>query len=276
MGVQGTIGSSSISLDNWLTIISLVIAVAGFLTAFLRYNKEIRRQRAEKALEAADVFARDLLPAIVEISALWDTLGLPELLDAALGGKQVYPLKFTASEYKKTCGDKRDIFIAARVAGVHPRYSDNELDNTLRKQINEYAESHGMTAIERKNSQEKNWITMNKLEAFAMIFTSNVGNHKIVYSSLHKSYCDFIKYNYCYLCLCNVSTAPSARLYSNCIELYRLWIAETEKKDRKIKRQDARKDKKLKRIEEKAQTSKKKVEATDERKRDRASTPPGM
>lgn len=188
---------------NMLTNIFIVFAAVWAVYEFARKN---RRARAEKAIELAKEFEKDIIPLINEMTGVFNSL----------------------SFYKKI----KDLYMHDGLffdrEELRTIFSDNE--------INEYVE------FCRKSTLGENPISilicqvqiLNKLEAFSMAFNHKVADESVVYQSLHQMFFTTVKTLYIKIAI--VNEYEKDKYYTNIIKLFNDWDKRYKKIERKNKK----------------------------------------
>lgn len=114
-------------------------------------------------------------------------------------------------------------------------FKSRDYKNFTKEEINDENEKHNFEFLVLKTRLMKDFLikkdsVMNKLEYFAMNFSSGLADEEVVYQSLHQSYLSVVAFLYPAICKANVDSGQE-KFYTSIIKLYNIWIERQEEKN---------------------------------------------
>lgn len=222
-------------------LLDWVAAVGSSLTFFVicfyifQYIKNNRRHKYEKAIEFANLYAKEVLPYVGYILMLYESANVEDIMHKVRNAE----LKdFDYEEYMKILSDSEqqrlkeafnnisiDKYIQAHEKYFYTPYPDciTSFDiNNLPGYIAPPNDKEQM--LFRIFTAEYNGIVsrlLNTLETIAMGYVLKVADERVVYCSLHQSYFDAIRI--LFLKIAPLNDKAEDRYFSYIAKLYQLW-----------------------------------------------------
>lgn len=249
-------------METLLSCAQILVALAtlGSLFFVMRQTRAMERsnrytsdwQEKNKAVELAAYYEREILPRIDFLTVVFKRVGVVE----ALRRIKVSEIKeFTQQELFDLTGPKISEEVTALMQDeknaqmildtmktyflVKPAaYADF---TQLFFSEAEAKKASSLSPLVSSKVTEYISTTLNKLEQFAMCFTTGVADGDVVYQSLHQTYLSCIRAVYFYIA--NTNTHPKDKYFTNAIELYCEWMKKDAENMKNMERAVARANK---------------------------------
>lgn len=201
-----------ITLENWLTALSIIGLIIGAIWAIYQFDKTINRKQQEKSSEIAKDFANNFVERFSIISKV---LLKNEEIKAMLSKISNENLKsFTNMEIldivkDKNCFNKYSQIINSKKTQIRYKTLLNKFYN---KKEQEKFNSYFPLLVEN---------TLNQLEAACINISSNAAGSEYIYNSLHQSFLHFVE-------ILSVKISTNNRnnvdkYYTHIIQVYNMW-----------------------------------------------------
>lgn len=174
----------------WLAVIVAIISFISALVVYLDYRSRKKKERAEKSIQIAEKFAKEIIDPLSTILAFFNQTGLSEIINK---------VKFS-NFFDFDNEELNDLFSAEDISQY------NEL-------INKYDEKHKMRNLISE--------TLNELEALCMYISTHVADEKYIYNSLHQQFLKSISQLYISISLSN--TDNKDKYFTNIIQVFNIW-----------------------------------------------------
>ena len=201
-----------ITLENWLTALSIIGLIIGAIWAIYQFDKTINRKQQEKSSEIAKDFADN---SVERFSIISKVLLKNEEIKAMLSKISNENLKsFTNMEIldivkDKNCFNKYSQIINSKKTQIRYKTLLNKFYN---KKEQEKFNSYFPLLVEN---------TLNQLEAACINISSNAAGSEYIYNSLHQSFLHFVE-------ILSVKISTNNRnnvdkYYTHIIQVYNMW-----------------------------------------------------
>lgn len=236
-----------ITLENWLTSLSIIGLIIGAIWAIYQFDKNVNRKQQEKASEIAQDFANNFIERFSIISkVLLKNNEMRKMLSKIANGE----LKsFTRIEILDAVGDKNCFNKYSQI--VKSKKTQNRYETILNKLYNEKEK-------EKFNSCFPLLVenTLNQLEAACINISSNAAGSEYIYNSLHQSFLQFVEVLSIKISTNNRNNVD--KYYTHIIQVYNMWnnqkikdIEKFKKTQKKIQKMDDKAKKEIKKLLEK-------------------------
>ncbi len=199
------------------------IAFFSAIIALLAYRHQRKGMRKQNACQAAEKYAREILPRMRYIIKLLEFSGLH-----AINNKFTGFALFTEKELN-------DLLLKADCTEENYRASVNKIkqehliEALAFSGANEYLYKQHSILLEISQTSDKlgEAVTrfikdfLNDMEAMATLLRYNIADEKLIYQSLHQTFLKFMKHWYFYIS--DENRKDQDRFYSNTIWLYNHW-----------------------------------------------------
>ncbi len=207
-----------ITLENWLTALSIVGLIIGAIWAIYQFDKNINRKQQEKASEIAKNFADNFVERFAIIS---EVLLKNKEIRAMLSKITTENLKsFTNIEILDIVKDKNCFNKYTQIIDSPKTQAKYEalLNKLYNEKEQEKFNSHFSRLVEN---------TLNQLEAACINISSNAAGSEYIYNSLHQSFLQFVE-------ILSIRIATNNRnnvdkYYTHIIQVYNMWNAQKSK-----------------------------------------------
>lgn len=206
----------SLQQENNAFLLSVIVAVVSFVSAFivyLDYRHRKRKERAEKSIEIAKDFALNIVDPLSKIHTFFKQYKIDKILN------KVSFLELSDFD----CEELKDLYDVKDILEYKKIINENKIDeNSIKNIICD---------------------VLNSLEYDCMYIVTKVADDKYIYNSLHQQFLKTIALLYLEISLINVDNKD--KYYTNIIHVYNLW---KNKYIKSIKRENKilKKQKKLK------------------------------
>lgn len=199
----------SLQQDYRNFILSIIVAVITFISVALIYKDYKDRkdkERAEKSINIAESFAKDIVKPVSFIYALFEKFGLDKLINS------VNFLKFIDFDLDE----------------LNELYTSEDIKNH-KKIMEEYDPENKLRSVI--------YNTLNHLEYLCMNIVTEVADEKYIYNSLHQQFLKVISLLYIEISSTNIDNKN--KYYTNIIQVYNMWTNKyimSEKREKKLKK----------------------------------------
>lgn len=195
-------------------VLNVIIAIITFLSViliYIDYRNRKNKERAEKSINLAEVFAQSVIPKISVLFDIFERVNLMEIINK---------VKFI--NFNDFDNDE-----------VHELYSDKDIEN-YKKIINENIN----VKIHNQDVTLGDFIValLNELEHMSMYISTRVADEKYIYNSLHQQFIKTVSALYLPISLTNIDNKD--KYYTNIIEVFNLWknkYIKFSKREKKLK-----------------------------------------
>lgn len=236
-----------ITLENWLTALSIIGLIIGAIWAIYQFDKNVNRKQQEKASEIAKDFANNF---VERFSIISEVLLKNEEIRTMLSKITNENLKsFTNIEIldmvnDKNCFNKYSQIINSKKTQIRYEKLLNKLYNKKEK---EKFNSYFPLLVEN---------TLNQLEAACINISSNAAGSEYIYNSLHQSFLKFVEILSIRISTNNRNNVD--KYYTHIIQVYNMWnnqkykdIEKFKKTQKKINKLNSKAKKEIKKLLEK-------------------------
>lgn len=207
-----------ISLNNFLTLLTLIGMIVGAIWALMQYDKNTKVRQQEKAAEIAKDFADNLMERLALISnVLMPNQEIKKMLNKIAKSKKLN--QFTTREICNILNDKQCFKKYDKI--ILSKNSQDRYDEILKKRYNENErqkfESYFPLLVEN---------TLNHLEAICINISSKAAGSQFIYDSLHQSFLKTIE-----LLSVKISSHNNNNIdkyFVNIIQVYNMWNFQKE------------------------------------------------
>lgn len=204
-------------INDIFQILSNVVVIFTFIWAIYEFIRRNRRARAEKAIELANDFEKEIIPMINSMSWLFTFLPFYNKLDKM----DIDEIAFFDTEEMENLFEKEEItscidFCRALEVG---KYKVEKIKNEEGKEIKRLQLLN--ESCEKCGKEIQVTSLLNKLEAFSMAFNHKVADESVIYQSIHQLYFSTIKTLYIRIAYCN--KYEKDKYYTNIIKLFNEW-----------------------------------------------------
>ena len=236
-----------ITLENWLTALSIIGLIIGAIWAIYQFDKNINRKQQEKASEIAKDFANNFVERFAIISEILIKNGEIRAMLSKIANKKLK--SFTTVEILENVNDNN----------CFKKYS--QIINSRRTQ---FRYKTLLNKLYTKKEQEKfnsNFSilvenTLNQLEAICINISSNAAGSEYIYNSLHQSFLQFVEILSIKISTNNKNNVD--KYYTHIIQVYNMWniqkskdIEKFNKTQKKIDKLNSKAEKEIKKLLEK-------------------------
>lgn len=204
-----------ITLENWLTALSIIGLIIGAIWAIYQFDKNINRKQQEKASEIAKNFADNF---VERFAIICEVLLKNKEIRAMLSKITNENLKsFTKMEILDIVKDNNCFNKYTQI--INSKKTQVKYETLLNKLYNEKEQekfnSHFPRLVEN---------TLNQLEAACINISSNAAGSEYIYNSLHQSFLQFVE-------ILSIRIATNNRnnvdkYYTHIIQVYNMWNAQ--------------------------------------------------
>ena len=229
-------------------IIGIAIALVSLYVAYKDHIKGQKRKSLENAVLLSKIYLEELLDNISFISSVFSASNMQEHLHSNLDIDRLEDLDFSLIELQELYSGNALSDIEEELDNIDPinvvacsemlklnSFDEYKTSISFDKNTKKlYVEDHikNLVISEFKSCIEN---TLNKLEWFAMNFTTEIADEKAVYQSLHQTYISGVQQLYYFISKNNHNYHD--KVYTNIASLYNLWIKrinETSSKEDKV------------------------------------------
>jgi hypothetical protein len=224
---------SKLGEPNWcfdLTSIGSLLTVLVISFYIYQYSKNNKRKKYEKALEYANIYAKEIIPAIGYILGIYKRANISEILHKI----EQYDLvcfdqdelnRILSNEEQNKCKDAiysvsinefiaaREMYLGAPLPDVLEKINISELTSEKRTKIIRKYLLYEFEGIQCNS--------LNLLESMAMGFSLRVADREVVYSSLHQTF--FRTIQVLYFTIASHNKTETDKFFTYVTDLYVSW-----------------------------------------------------
>ena len=236
-----------ITLENWLTALSIISLIIGAIWAIYQFDKSVNRKQQEKASEIAQNFANNFIERFSIISRVLLKNNEMRKMLSKITNEELK--SFTRMEILDIVDDKNCFNKYSKI--VSSKKTQNIYASELNKLYNEKEK-------EKFNSRFTLLVenTLNQLEAACINISSNAAGSEYIYNSLHQSFLQFVEILSIRISTNNRNNVD--KYYTHIIQVYNMWntqkakdIEKFKKTQKKITKMDNKAKKEIKKLLEK-------------------------
>lgn len=199
-------------------LLNVIVAIVTFLSVliiYLDYRSRKRKERAEKSIEIAKVFATKIIDPVSQLYGFFETFNIDTII------KKIDFIELEDFDFEELTS----LYSSKDIDSYKKVLDTNDSEHKYRRLICD---------------------TLNNLEYMCMYISTNVANEKCIYNSLHQQFLKAISLLYFEISLIN--TDHKDKYYTNIIHVYNLWknkYIKAIKRENKFKKKQKKQKKKL-------------------------------